>query len=142
MPTHKVHEATLAKMKGTFGAAAQRRVPPEFYLGDGMAVSEHGDADGTQLMLLTSAGVAQAYLMFRRPREDLVVVECVYSPFPKRGHASALLSALEAQCGGQTIAFLATADTLDFFTARGYRAPLKGCTGLGQLLLLKGADAL
>jgi hypothetical protein len=138
MPTHKVHETTLAKMKGVFGAfKTQRRVPPEFYHGDGMAVSDHNAGGGTQLMLLTSASVVQAYLMYHRPREDLVVVECVYSPFPKRGHASTLLSALEGQCGGQAIAFMATPDTLGFFTARGYRTLVGGATGLGQLLVLK-----
>ncbi len=83
----------------------------------------------------------EAYLVYRKAQESLVVVDCVYSPYGRQGHATELLDALESRAGGRTLAMMATMESKDFFAKRGYGVATDSKSarlgGLATLLMTK-----
>lgn len=123
LPAHPAHGAIL-------DLAVARRV----------AKSECPRPDEERIMLKYANHVAalqlEAYLVYRKAQESLVVVDCVYSPFGRHGHATELLGALESRAGGKTLAVLATEESKDFFAKRGYGVAFSKSVRLGGLATL------
>lgn len=102
-------------------------------------------ADEERIMFKYAKDVAalqlEAYLVYRKPQDALVVVDCLYSPYQGQGHATELLKALECRAGGKTVAMMATADSKNFFAKRGYSVAVPCAPparlGLADLLLTK-----
>lgn len=106
------------------------------------AKSECPRLDEERIMFKYAKDVAalqlEAYLVYRKAQDSLVVVDCLYSPYANQGHATELLNALESRAGGKTLAMMATEETKDFFAKRGYNVavPFSKSARLGGLATL------
>ena len=138
MPTHVVHDRVLSVMRCVFGQAKRKATPESraAFDGDGMAAAWGGSTGDERLMLLQSCRRLEAYLMYRKPQRNLVVVDALYSPYSRQGHATNLLATLEARAGGKTVATLAPSGGAPFFAAKGYAAT-EGCAPPGHALMTK-----
>lgn len=146
LPPHPVHTSIMAAMTAV---KARRESPEHTALASLASLSTAPQSHAPQsheerVMFLYSPTHAvlhlEAYLVYRKAQENLVVVDALYSPHPRRGHASQLLNLLETRSGGKTIAMMSTEDSAAFFAKRGYVTPAPfqpATTGLGHLMMTK-----
>lgn len=129
LPSHVAHGTILDLAAGRRAVAAQCPRPDE-----------------ERVMFKYAKGVAalqlEAYLVYRKAQESLVVVDCLYSPYANQGHATELLRVLESRAGGKTLAMMATEESKDFFAKRGYTVAIpfskpNRLGGLATLLMTK-----